>query len=140
MGCPSRDSFGNWAVALFDSHFKISGIGSGIKTVGSIAISRAGAGSVGEVWANAVPTIFYPYPYHKDQHQRLNAEPLVRIGSAMMHNDWVDPMRNARELTGPLLSLMSNTQRRIQMAETMRDKLPPDGAAAVAKWLLHAVG
>lgn len=106
----------------------------------SIAISRAGAGSVGEAWANATPTLFYPYPYHKDQHQKLNAEPLVLLGSALLQTDQIDPMRNARELTGPLLALMSNTQRRFLMAEKMKQKLPPDGATAVAQWLMHAVG
>ncbi|MCE9590091.1 MAG: UDP-N-acetylglucosamine--N-acetylmuramyl-(pentapeptide) pyrophosphoryl-undecaprenol N-acetylglucosamine transferase [Planctomycetes bacterium] len=106
----------------------------------SIAISRSGAGSVGEAWANATPSIFLPYPYHKDQHQKLNAEPLVQIGSALLQTDEIDPMLNARRITGPLLALMSNAQRRIHMAEKMREKCPPDGAKAVAQWLLHAVG
>ena len=46
-----------------------------------LVISRAGAGSVGEVWANAVPTLFFPYPYHRDQHQKFNALPLTNPGA-----------------------------------------------------------
>lgn len=106
----------------------------------TIAISRSGAGSVAEVWANAVPTIFLPYPYHKDQHQRLNAAPLAESGAAMLFADLIDPMANTRQLTGPLLALMGNAQQRYHMAESMRLRHPADGAEAIAQWLLRAVG
>lgn len=105
-----------------------------------IAISRAGAGSVAEAWANAVPTLFFPYPYHKDQHQRLNTAPLLIIGAAKVFTDQIDPAPNARQITGPLLALMSNTQQRIHMTELMRERTPGDGAMAIAQWLRRAVG
>jgi UDP-N-acetylglucosamine--N-acetylmuramyl-(pentapeptide) pyrophosphoryl-undecaprenol N-acetylglucosamine transferase len=106
----------------------------------TIAISRSGAGSVAEAWANATPTIFLPYPYHKDQHQRLNALPLSEAGAALLMSDQIDPRVNAKQITGPLLALMTNAQRRIHMAELMRQKMPPDGADVVAQWLMRAVG
>ena len=106
----------------------------------SIAISRCGAGSVAEVWANAVPTIFLPYPYHKDQHQKLNAAPLAENGAAMIFTDVIEPEANARQLMGPLLSLMSNRQQRDRMIETMRNHKPADGADAIAQWLFRAAG
>lgn len=106
----------------------------------TIAISRAGAGSVAEAWANAIPTIFLPYPYHKDQHQRLNAEPMSRMGAALLYTDLIHAESNARQISGPLLALMSNSQRRTHMAELMRQHCPPDGADAVATWLINSLG
>lgn len=105
-----------------------------------IAISRAGAGSVAEAWANSIPTLFFPYPYHKDQHQRLNADPLARIGAAKLFTDLIEPQPNARQLTGPLLALMTNSAQRLHMAELLRERRPSDGAMAVAQWLRSAVG
>ncbi|MEN0020943.1 MAG: UDP-N-acetylglucosamine--N-acetylmuramyl-(pentapeptide) pyrophosphoryl-undecaprenol N-acetylglucosamine transferase, partial [Planctomycetota bacterium] len=55
-----------------------------------LAIARAGAGAVAEVWANAVPTAFLPYPFHADEHQRRNAEPLVQAGGAVVVRDHKD--------------------------------------------------
>lgn len=99
----------------------------------SIAISRAGAGSVAEAWANAAPTIFLPYPFHKDQHQKLNAQPLVKMGAAMMFTDKIEPQANAQQLNAPLQALMKNESRRQHMAELMMKHRPEDGAAALAK-------
>ncbi len=101
----------------------------------TLAISRAGANSVAEVWANAVPTIFYPYPYHRDQHQKLNAEPLTRTGMAILMLDEIDPTVNARKLGPRLTALITNASQRYQMAEQMRATRPADGAAAVAGWV-----
>lgn len=102
----------------------------------TVAISRSGAGSVAEVWANATPTIFLPYPYHKDQHQRLNAMPLVTPGGALLFADLIDARANAKQLTGPLLSLMRNESQRARMVTLMREKRPADGADVIARWLM----
>jgi UDP-N-acetylglucosamine--N-acetylmuramyl-(pentapeptide) pyrophosphoryl-undecaprenol N-acetylglucosamine transferase len=101
----------------------------------TIAISRAGAGSVAEVWANAVPTVFLPYPYHRDQHQRLNAKPLVAQGAAVLMDDRIDAEVNARALAGPISALMNNAPRRLRMIEQMQRTAPPDGAEVVARWI-----
>ena len=42
-----------------------------------IAVARSGAGSVWELCANRVPTIFIPYPYAAANHQYYNAKSLV---------------------------------------------------------------
>jgi UDP-N-acetylglucosamine--N-acetylmuramyl-(pentapeptide) pyrophosphoryl-undecaprenol N-acetylglucosamine transferase len=106
----------------------------------SIAVSRAGAGSVAEVWANATPTIFLPYPFHRDQHQRLNAAALTDAGAALMFQDQVDPEANARALAPRLLELMASPPQRQAMADKLRATRPPDGAAAVADWILQRRG
>ncbi len=106
----------------------------------TVAISRAGAGSVAEAWANAVPTIFMPYPYHKDEHQRFNAEPIVNAGAALLHHDLIDPIENVNQIAGPLKALMSNEHRLSKMRAQLSDSRPPDGAAVVADWLTTMTG
>jgi len=100
-----------------------------------LALSRAGAGSVAEAWANATPTVFLPNPYHRDQHQRHNAQPMVEGGGAIMLGDVIDPERNADTLLPRLLDLLGDQERRQRMQNAARRSCPPDGAAAVASWL-----
>jgi UDP-N-acetylglucosamine--N-acetylmuramyl-(pentapeptide) pyrophosphoryl-undecaprenol N-acetylglucosamine transferase len=106
----------------------------------TIAVCRAGAGTVAEVWANATPALFFPYPFHRDQHQRLNAQPLVDHGGAIMLTDEIDPVNNVAQLMGPLLALMSNDAQRASMIEQLQHKAPEDGAAAIAHWVATAIG
>lgn len=102
----------------------------------TIAVSRAGAGSVAEVWANRCPTIFMPYPFHKDQHQRLNAQPLVTRDAAVMVTDRVDAQTNARHVSGELLSLMVDSARRRAISDALKQTCPVNGADRIASWLM----
>jgi len=106
----------------------------------TVAIGRAGAGSVAEAWANAVPTIFMPYPHHKDEHQRLNAQPLVSTGAALLQRDLIDPVENVNQIAGPLKALLANEHRLKRMRQAMLDSRPPDGAQVVADWLTTMTG
>jgi len=101
----------------------------------SLAVSRAGAGSVAEAWANAVPTIFLPYPHHRDQHQKHNALPLVKIGGGLIFEDRVNPGQNAAALASSLVTLMADFADRQAMHEALRQTWPGDGAAVIADWL-----
>ncbi len=101
----------------------------------TIAIARAGAGTVAEVWANATPTLFLPYPHHRDQHQRRNAQPLVDAGAATVITDLIDPFANARQIVGPLTSLIRNPAHREHMSTRMGETRPENGAESVARWV-----
>jgi UDP-N-acetylglucosamine--N-acetylmuramyl-(pentapeptide) pyrophosphoryl-undecaprenol N-acetylglucosamine transferase len=105
----------------------------------TVAISRSGAGSVAEAWANAVPTIFLPYPFHKDDHQRLNAGPIVAAGGAVLLKDLVDAPANASQLAAPMLELVCGEAKREAMAAALRATTPIDGAEAVAQWVREVV-
>ncbi|MEM9065547.1 MAG: UDP-N-acetylglucosamine--N-acetylmuramyl-(pentapeptide) pyrophosphoryl-undecaprenol N-acetylglucosamine transferase [Planctomycetota bacterium] len=95
------------------------------------AIGRAGAGTVGEVWANAVPTLFFPYPYHADDHQRLNARPLVEAGACEVLDDTKDGARNLVQYRDRLDSwLIGKTPS--ENAASFGGLSPADGADAVA--------
>ncbi len=99
------------------------------------AVSRSGAGSVGEVWANRVPTLFLPYPYHADQHQKLNALPLVEAGAVVLAEDRIEPEANMAEAGRALLELLGDASGRARMREALVRLGPADGAGRIAREL-----
>ena len=106
----------------------------------TLAVCRAGAGTVAESWVNAVPCLYMPYPFHKDEHQRLNAAPVVNRGGGMLLKDRVDVHDNVGELMGPLRDLMKNHLRREQMQKALEESRPLDGATMLADWLITVLG
>ncbi len=104
-----------------------------------LAISRAGAGSVAEAWASTVPTIFLPYPYHRDQHQRANALPLETRGACLIASDQIDPPQNLRTIGPLVLRLMQDAMARSAMRDALRALGPADGAAQVAQAIANAL-
>lgn len=98
----------------------------------TLAISRGGANSVAEAHANAVPTVFVPYPHHRDRHQALNAAPLAALGGAVVVEDRIDPERNLATIADATRRLLLDPSRRRRMHAALRAAPPPDGAAAVA--------
>lgn len=101
-----------------------------------LALARAGAGAVAEVWANRVPAVLLPYPWHKDQHQRDNAEPLARAGGAVIETDLIDPQANLERAGKTLGELMRDAARRERMRAGLASLGPADGAERVASALL----
>ena len=106
----------------------------------TVAVSRAGAGSVAEAWANGVPTIFLPYPHHRDQHQRLNAAPMAASGGALIIEDAVDAQRNADAVARAVMQLVGDVDGLESMRQALQRSRPTDGAAAVARWVAGIVG
>ncbi|MCW5754426.1 MAG: glycosyltransferase [Phycisphaeraceae bacterium] len=98
-----------------------------------LAISRAGAGSVGEVWANGVPTVFMPYPYHRDQHQRLNAAPLESVGGCVICADRIEPEANLTDAGTHLARLLGDSATRASMRSALASLGPADGAQRIAQ-------
>ena len=87
-----------------------------------VVVGRAGAVSVAEFAAAGKPAICLPYPYHKDQHQRKNAQVLVDAGAAVIVEDNIDsPAQTAQDLLTTLKELMSNESKRTAMAACARD-------------------
>lgn len=100
-----------------------------------LAIARAGAGNVAEAWANRVPSLFLPYPYHRDEHQKFNAAALVEAGAAWLAKDHIAPETNLAEAGVQLSRLMQPNA--LDGTRAAFDKLgPADGADRVAKALL----
>jgi len=100
-----------------------------------LAICRAGAGSVAEAWTNRAPSLFFPYPGHRDQHQRLNAEPMAAAGGAMLFVDQIDPQANVAAVRGELLTLLSDATKRQAMRDALDAATLADGAQVIATYL-----
>ena len=120
--------------ALVQDFFGTPGL---IWGAGELAVSRAGAGSVADAWAAATPTLFMPYPYHRDEHQRRNAEPLVDAGLAVLGDDLIDASRNLASPGTTLLSLLGDDARRDSMRAAAATLGPPDGAERLAEMVLR---
>lgn len=101
-------------------------------------ISRAGASSVAEVHANTVPTIFLPYPFHRDDHQRLNAEPLVDAGGAAMVTDEIDLDRTTVTLGDAVTTLLGSAEVRDSMQSILKQRAWIDAAEVIARRMLAA--
>jgi UDP-N-acetylglucosamine--N-acetylmuramyl-(pentapeptide) pyrophosphoryl-undecaprenol N-acetylglucosamine transferase len=99
-----------------------------------VAIARAGAGTVSEARANRVPTLFLPYPHHKDQHQKRNAQGLVDLGAARLAEDANDSAQNALMLAKELETLLDPATIS-KMRSAFVSLGPCDGAATIAKAL-----
>ena len=52
-----------------------------------VVLSRAGASSIAEIAARAVPSLLVPYPHATANHQAVNARLLVDVGGARMLDD-----------------------------------------------------
>lgn len=98
-----------------------------------IAVSRSGAGSVAEAWANGVPTIFLPYPYHKDQHQKFNAMGLAQAGGAVIVDDAIDAEKNMESAGRVLSELCRDEGKRAAMRGAYERLGAADGEVRIAR-------
>ena len=75
-----------------------------------LVVSRRAPNSVAEIEAAGLPALYLPYPWHKDQHQRFNAEAAAEAKAAIIANDQIEDQPNLEQI-GPILSdLLTNQQ------------------------------
>lgn len=79
-----------------------------------LVVCRAGATTIAEVTARALPSILIPYPYAANNHQEYNAQALVKSGAAIMI---LDKNLNGNKLWEEIGSLAANKIKLSQMAE-----------------------
>ena len=94
-----------------------------------LVVSRAGAMTCAELTALGLPSILVPYPFAADDHQRANAEVLVRAGAAAMI---ADRDLSAERLGDAIAGLVGDAARRTKMAANARAVGRPEAAARVA--------
>jgi UDP-N-acetylglucosamine--N-acetylmuramyl-(pentapeptide) pyrophosphoryl-undecaprenol N-acetylglucosamine transferase len=106
-------------------------------TSADLVIARAGATTLSELAAARRAAILVPLPTATDDHQRKNAEVIMRAGAAELIEQ--------RDLTGErladsILSLAGNPGRRQRMAAAMSTFARPDAAARIADRMWELAG
>ena len=101
-----------------------------------LAVTRAGAITLAELAAAGVPAILIPYPHAAEDHQRLNAEPLVEADAAEMYLD--------REFCGKVLMdtvnrLFNNPQQLAFMAENIKRFHNAEAGSMIADGIVKIV-
>lgn len=90
-----------------------------------LVIARSGASTVAEVATAGRPAIFVPYPHHKDQQQKMNADAVADAGGA-----WVmtEAGFTAEALLARLETVLQNPRSLFKAAEKARECGKPDAA------------
>ncbi len=104
-----------------------------------LAVTRGGANTIAEIAFNAVPSVVLPYPYHDDDHQRTNAEPLETLGGVVIETDYKEIDANLQNAGQTILSLLSNHQQRFEMQQALTFEAPINGASVIADLALGAI-
>jgi len=103
--------------------------------VADLIVCRAGATTVAEVTACGKPCIFIPYPYAVDDHQRRNAEALLKKGAGFMLLD--------RELSGEslaqlIMDLIDNPERIAEAGRNARNLARLDAARVIVDEIIKS--
>ena len=101
-----------------------------------LAVGRCGAGTVAEYWAAKLPSVFFPYPHHQDEHQKHNAQGLVDAGAAIVLDDLINPDRNLGQHREAFARILTDTDARQAMRAGFETIDEPDGAAELARAFL----
>ena len=99
-----------------------------------LVLSRAGASSLAELAVAAKPALLVPFPFATADHQRKNAEHLVKAGAATMLPD--SELESAR-FSETLLSMIDNQALRLDMLKVAQKLTQADAAQQVAELLLR---
>lgn len=94
-----------------------------------LVLSRAGASSVAEIAALAVPSVLVPYPFATADHQTTNARYLVDAGAAVL---LPDEKIDTPEFEDDLLGLVDDPPRRQAMRDAARGLAQDKAALALA--------
>lgn len=104
-------------------------------TAADLVVGRAGGLSVAEYAASATPSICLPYPYHKNNHQKRNAEQLAGAGACKIVTDLCDTEKTAKALW-PVLSELMKSPEQMDIMKMACEKVGcMDAAEKIAKLL-----
>jgi UDP-N-acetylglucosamine--N-acetylmuramyl-(pentapeptide) pyrophosphoryl-undecaprenol N-acetylglucosamine transferase len=100
-----------------------------------LALSRAGASTLGEYPLFGLPAVLVPYPYAW-RYQKVNADTLVRHGAALMVTD----SNLKAELLPTIKELLQNPTRLNAMRAAAKSLSHPQAASEIGHLLLELAG
>ena len=98
---------------------------AGVLKQSQLVIARSGASTVAELCVAGRPAIFVPYPHHKDQQQKRNADAVADAGGGWVMSEsgfTLEALRSRMEM------ILQNPQSLFEAAEAARAHGQPDAA------------
>jgi UDP-N-acetylglucosamine--N-acetylmuramyl-(pentapeptide) pyrophosphoryl-undecaprenol N-acetylglucosamine transferase len=102
-----------------------------------LVVCRSGASTVAEITAAGKPAIFVPFPRAADDHQRVNAEALARVGAAVVVEE---SKLEGVWLAETIAALLGDARRLEEMSEAARGLAHPDAARDIAAMAVRVAG
>jgi len=102
-----------------------------------LVVCRSGASTVAEITAAGKPAIFVPFPRAADDHQRVNAEALARVGAAVVVEE---SKLEGVWLAETIAALLGDQARLHAMSETARGLAHPNAARDIAAMAARVAG
>ena len=99
-------------------------------SLADLALTRAGAATLGELPVFGLPAILVPYPYAW-RYQRVNASYLVRNGAAVL----IEDSQLAEQIIPKVRGLMAEKEQLERMSQAMRSLAKPEAAARIGTLL-----
>lgn len=99
-----------------------------------LVICRAGATTIAEVTASGKPCVFIPYPHAVDDHQRLNAEALLKKQAGFM---LLERELSGESLAGQIRELMNDPQQLRLVGDNARGLAQVDAARTIVDEMLR---
>lgn len=93
-----------------------------------LVISRSGATTLAELFAAGLPAIFIPFPYATHDHQKKNAEAVVKQGGALL---FLEREVTPQELKKTVTELLSSPERLKKMAKAMKSMFVPNASEII---------
>lgn len=100
-----------------------------------LILSRAGASSLAEISARALPALLVPFPYATEDHQTTNAKAAVEAGAALMIADSDVESPAFRE---QVLRLINDEDLRASMVQAAQNQKTADAASVLADIVMEA--
>src|ERR1700691_2963865 len=102
-----------------------------------LLVCRSGASTVAEITAAGKPAIFVPFPRAADDHQRVNAEAMARVGAAVVVEE---SKLEGVWLAETIATLLGDARRLEMMSEAARGLAHPNAARDIAALAARVAG